>query len=215
MESNLVTGINICRLTVDKSDAALSLACQVFANGSVLHKALDISIEEYREYMRVPFELMLEQNLSLVAVEADTNMILGCLVACDYTFQVPNKTEVPAKLKPLAALLEELDRSYRKQRPMILGQSMFVDMAVVSPDATGRGIYRGLRETAHRIGRDVGFKRVIGKLSSAATQHVCVSRFGHRVCAEIEYASFLYRGQKPFAKICDPVSIQLVEGELN
>jgi len=91
---------------------------------------------------------------------------------------------------------------------------MLVDMAVVSSMARGQGIYRKLRESAHLIGREAGFSRVIGELSSAATQQLCINRLKHKVCAEIVYSTYEYKNQKPFASIKEPKSIVLVEGDL-
>jgi len=87
-------------------------------------------------------------------------------------------------------------------------------MAVVSSSYRHRGVYRRLREVVHCVGHNAGFKRVVGELSSAATQRVCVAEFGHTVCAEIHYDAFEFSGRRPFCLIRDPCSIQLVEGEL-
>ena len=91
---------------------------------------------------------------------------------------------------------------------------MLVDLAVVKRQASGLGIYRQLREAAKQMAKIAGFKYVAGELSSPVTQHVCVNRMGHKVIAEIDYASFKYGGNYPFADINQPASIQLVEAEL-
>jgi len=222
-------------MTKDHAEEAFSLACKVFVEGSVLHAAMDISVEEYRRYMEVSFNSMLNQALSLVALNTSNNEIVGCLVACDYLSQnqqttidsnigsaLPisaqdpqlSKTTVPDKLKPVNAILDSLDEIYRKNRQLRAGQCMLVDMAVVTHAERGQGIYRKLREAAHRVGKDAGFSLVVGELSSAATQRLCVNRFKHKVCAEIEYSEFAYNGDTPFASINIPNSILLVEGEL-
>lgn len=206
--------VAISRLTPDACEAAFSLACQVFVDGSVLHQALGIPLDEYRAYFRGPFTTLLAHDLSLVAVDERDGTVLGCLLARDYAEPAPGDAPVPEKLEPLAALLHALEQRYRAIRSIAPGRCMLVDMAIVSPHAAGRGIYRRLRESAHRLGREAGFEQVVGELSSAATQHVCVNGFGHRVRAEIAYASFEHRGRRPFAAIREPVSIQLVEGDL-
>lgn len=206
--------IDILPLSKENSDAAFSLACSVFVDASVLHEAVGVSIKEYREYMRGSFETMRKQELSLVAIDSSTNEIIGCLIACDYTSQVQNPSAIPDTLKPINALLQDLDNIYRGTQRVTAGQCLLVDMAIVSPLARGLSVYSRMREAIHMVGRAVGFTKVVGELSSAATQHVCINKFGHRVCAEIEYASFEYSGRRPFAKIKEPLSIQLVEGEL-
>lgn len=214
MSQNSTDNIDITRMTVENYRDAFSLACEIFAEASVLHKAVSISIDEYRDYMRTPFEAMWQQGLSLVATDRQSNEIIGCLIACDYDTQAQNSVDVPQSLKPVNALLKALDVSYRKHRRILPGECMLADMAVVKPAFGGRGIYRRLREKSHDIGREAGFGWVVGELSAAATQHLCVNGFGHKVCAEIEYESFEYGKQKPFASIKEPKSILLVEGQL-
>jgi len=209
-----MSDIDICPFSSEHSDPAFALTSRVFVDTSVLHKTVGVSIEEYRQYLRGSFDAMQEQQLSLLATDSKTKEIIGCLIACDYASQTQNGSQAPDSLKPINALLRSLDHHYRETRRAVAGQCMLVDMAVVSPDASGRGIYQSLREAAHVVGKNAGFKRVVGELSSAATQHVCVNKLGHRVCAEIEYASFEYAGRRPFAAIQEPRSIQLVEAEL-
>jgi len=201
-------------MTNDYAPQAFTLACEVFVEASVLHTAVGISVEEYQRYMDASFKAMISQGLSLVAVDTDTNKVIGCLIACDYLTQGQATTTVPKKLKPVNAILANLDNLYRKNQRLQAGDCMLVDMAVVTPDARKLGIYSELRKAAHRLGREAGFTRVVGELSSAATQRLCVDRLNHKVCAEIEYASFEYEGQTPFSSISTPKSILLTEGAL-
>lgn len=94
------------------------------------------------------------------------------------------------------------------------GQYLLVDMAVVSPEARGSGLYKRLRRSIHVLGKRQGFKGVVGELSSAETQHVCIRRFGHSAFEEIPYDSFRYQDEFPFASIATPRSIVLTVGQL-
>jgi len=103
---------------------------------------------------------------------------------------------------------------YRRSMQFPIGEYMLVDMAVVTPSARGQGIYRKLREAIHGVGRAAGFLTVVGELSSAATQHLCINVFNHKVCAEISYSSYDYKGSTPFSNIESPETIVLAEGRL-
>ncbi|MEM7292239.1 MAG: hypothetical protein AAF420_02430 [Pseudomonadota bacterium] len=89
-----------------------------------------------------------------------------------------------------------------------------VDLAVVAREAGGRGVYKNLRLQAQTLAKIEGFETCVGELSSAATQHVLMNKFGHRVVAEVEFAEFEFDGKKPFASISDPTSIVMAEGLL-
>lgn len=206
--------IRITGITAELQDEAFSLICNVFAKNSVLHSALEISAKEYRRYAAPWFEGIVQQQFSLVALDEDTQKVVGCLLACDYANQVSNPSTVPEKFRPLSALLSQLDHLYSAGEASLPGERLLVDIAVVHPDAGGKGVYRRLRESVHHIARAAGFRLVIGELSSAATQYVCINKMGQRVCAEINYASFEFEGRTPFASISNPCGIQLVEAEL-
>lgn len=209
-----IANVQIKTMTKASSAEAFSLACKVFVESSVLHNAVKISLDEYRTYMHSAFEGMWAQGLSVVATDLATEKLIGCLVACDYASLPQGNVDTPKPLMPVNALLQELDKQYQRTRKIDSGQYMLVDMAVVTAEAQGLGLYKKLREHAHKLGRDAGFRYVLGELSSAATQHLCINRFGHKVLAEIDYASFEFDNSRPFAEIKEPASIVLVEGEL-
>lgn len=200
-------------LNAERADSAFTMVCEEFARGSVIHAALGISEAEYRDYLRPEFYANVEAGLSLAAVDWCSGEIQGCLIARDFVSSAVSQKPVPDRLLPMMALLHELE-ARSEDRCSEPGRDLLVDMAVVSRHSGGLGIYKRLREASQQIGRRHGFVRVIGELSSAATQHVCVHRMGHQVRAEVDYASFEYRGQKPFAHITEPAGVQLVVGEL-
>lgn len=181
----------------------------------MLHRTVGVSLDEYRKYMHRSFDAMCQQDLSVVATDTVSNKIVGCLVACDYALAEQGSTDMPECMKPVSALLQKLDSLYREGRCIEPGDYLLVDMVAVSSEVRNRGIYRTLRQAVHQIGYDAGFKWVVGELSSAATQRVCRSEFGHTVRVEINYQNFEFCGRRPFALIGDPDSIQLVEGKLN
>lgn len=210
--------IRIAPLDEGNSARAFELVTREFAIRSQPHRALNIELAEYRAHLAPTYQHMVEQGHSYIALDERQNL-LGCIVAADYCVTAPatghQNGSTVIKMKPLMVLLEQLDRAYREHRSLVPGQTMLIDMAVVSPGATGQGIYRRMREAAHEHARLRGFAYVAGELSSAATQHVCVNLFQHQVVARIRFADFLYNGEYPFATLLDPPDILLVEGELN
>ena len=92
--------LDISLLTSENSGHAFELVCEVFVEGSVLHKAVGVSLDEYREYLSGSFQIMLQQGLSLVATDRLNGEVVGCLVACDYTTPVQATTEMPECVKP-------------------------------------------------------------------------------------------------------------------
>ncbi|WP_146345186.1 hypothetical protein [Falsiphaeobacter marinintestinus] len=206
--------IQILPLTKDRMPEAFALATKVFIDASTLHRVLGVDVDIYREYLRAPFQQMIEQGLSVAAIDTATDKMVGCLILSDYVCQPSADVARFPTFLPLSALAGELDQQYRAKRTLAPGQAALVDMGAVSPDAGGSGIYQMLRSKAHKIAREKGFRWIIGELSSAATQHVILTRLGHKKMAEVRFDSFQINGRCPFRKITEPPSIILAEGPL-
>lgn len=203
--------IEIVEVDQARAQAAFTLVSEVFSQGSTLHRALAIGLDEYRAYLHDSFMAMVDERLSVAAV-ADGEL-LGCMIVTDF-HQHLNMTETPEPFAPLAALTGELCRQYQQVRSIGPGDAALVDMGAVSGSAGGKGVYQKLRDAAQEQARRRGFTRIVGELSSAATQHVVLNRLGHEKLAEVRFADFEYGGAKPFAGIEEPESIILAEGRL-
>lgn len=198
---------------------ALQFVCKEFVTESVVHRAVGIEYDSYLEYMAEPFTAMAADNLSFIAVDEDNDELVGCVLAGDLNKTYPNSVPVPDALAPVKALLSELEKTYRADRPgaeltAALGETLLVDIATVAARARQQGLYRKLRLAAHSAAKAKGFDCVIGELSSTPTQRFCVDKLGHRVVSEVNYAGFEFNSEYPFAAIQQPSSIQLVVGKL-
>ncbi len=201
-------------LDAARLDAAFNLATQVFTEASTLHRALKIGLNEYREHLRHPFEMMVSEGLSIAATDNHSCDLVGCLIVTDFSNQLVEKANPSQKFAPLSALTKDLCRQYQRKRLISAADAILVDMAAVSKEAGGGGIYKQMRAAADGFARSRGFKLVIGELSSPVTQHVVLERLGHRKMAEINFAEFQYGNERPFHTIQKPPSIILSEGDL-
>jgi len=214
MAVDFTKAIEITPIENQFTEETFSLLTKIFVSESVLHKAMDISLQEYRHYLWESFKGMTQRDIVLIAKHKNTSEILGCIVACDYHANESFNTWQPSALRPITKLLNDLQAIYDKSQKNNPGECLLVDMAVVKQNARGQGMYGKLRESVHQAGKEAGFIRVVGELSSTRTQKHCVSNLQQKVCAEIEFASFEFEGNYPFVAIDDPASIILVEGQL-
>ena len=206
--------LSIFQINPVSQHLAFDLICDVFVTNSVLHRALQITPEEYRDYAAPWFELIVKQGFSVVAMDKNTQQVAGCLLACDYANQVSNPATVPEKMRPLSAILTQLDHLYCQEEKPAIGEQLLIDIAVVHPEFEGNGVYTRMRQYVQHLARSAGFRLVVGELSSAATQAVCVDKFRHKIFAEVKYDQFRFEGNAPFASISEPKGIQLVVGKL-
>ena len=207
--------LQITPLDESRINDACQFVCEEFVANSALHQATNVVLDDYLSYMRVPFLATARENLSFIATNSLTGALVACLLAGEFRPAMPTPAPVPEGVKPIKALLLQLEQNYWQQRPYASGAVLLVDIAVVSNSVRRQGVYTKLRHAVHQAGIARGYGHVVGELSSAATQHLCVHKLGHKILSEIEYRSFSYNGTQPFESIQEPKSIQLVEGALN
>lgn len=206
--------VEILPLEAGRVGDAFDLATRVFVTGSTLHRALSIGLEEYRAYLRKSFEAMAGEGLSVVAVDAESGAVGGCLIASDFYHHVNGSGAVPEKFAPLAALTGALCAQYRADTEIVPGEVVLADMAAVTPELSGQGVYGLMRAAAQQGAKSKGFQRITGELSSTATQHLVMDKLGHSKRAEIAFERFAFDGRYPFRAIKQPHSIVLAEGGL-
>lgn len=212
-------------LVLADAEQALQFVCREFVLESPVHRAAGVMYDEYLGYLRAPFITMAAEGLSFIAVDTESAELAGCVLAGDFCpetnaplseelqYNEPHD-EVPESMRAIKALLKELERPYKLNVSNSPDETLIVDIAAVNRAARGRGLYRRLRLAAQGVAKERGFSRVVGELSSAATQRFCVEELGHQVINEVPYKTFLFNGTLPFASIEQPQTLQLVEGTL-
>jgi GNAT superfamily N-acetyltransferase len=192
----------------------IPFVCREFVEGSVLHQALGVRVEDYTTYLTEPIRTIAGEGFSLIATNSKSNAIEGCILAGEFAPSSSGNNPPPAYLAPVRALTDVLEHAYRERRDVTPGSTLLVDIAVVAKSARRLGVYKRLREAVQARARDRGYQRVIGELSSPVTQHMCVKQWGHTIEWEIVLGTFEFNGMYPFANISSPNSIQLVETTL-
>lgn len=216
---------NLAKITfkqIDNSiaEGAFLFVSEVFATRSTLHRAINIEIDLYRDYLKAGYQQAIDQGLSIVAVDESEQEICGVLIAKDIIAKdimvSDTTTQVlqVKKLLPITKLSQKLDEIYLTQRQINLGDAVLVDMAAVSHHHGGSNIYKDMRLKAHSIAAQKGFKFVIGQLSSPKTQEIILSELGNRNCGEIVFSEFTCDGRHPFASIKNPKSVIISEQRL-
>ena len=213
---------NLAKITLKQIDSSIAedaflFVSAVFATRSTLHRAINIEIDVYRDYLKASYQQAIDQGLSIVAVDESEKEICGVLIAKDIIVKdiiASGKTTrvlQVKKLLPITKLSQKLDEIYFAQRQINLGDAVLVDMAAVSKHYGGLNIYKDMRLKAHYMAAQRGFKYVIGQLSSQRTQKIILSELGHRHCGEIAFSEFTCGGRHPFASITNPKSIIISE----
>jgi hypothetical protein len=207
-------------LVLADAEQALQFACREFVTESPVHRVVGVAYDEYLSYLRASFMTMAAEGLSFVAVDTEGAELAGCVLAGDFCPETNAllseelQYEVPESMRAIKALLNELERPYKQSVSNSSDEILIVDIAAVNRAARGQGLYRRLRLSAQGAAKERGFSRVVGELSSAATQRFCVEKLGHKIINEVAYKTFRFNDTLPFASIERPSTLQLVEGVL-
>ena len=207
--------ITLKQINSSIAEDAFLFVSAVFATRSTLHRAINIEIDVYRDYLKASYQQAIDQGLSIVAVDESEKDICGVLIAKDIV--IPDRTTQVLQVKkllPITKLSQKLDEIYFVQRQITFGDAMLVDIAAVSQHHGGLDIYKDMRLEAHAMAAQKGFKFVIGQLSSPKTQEIILSELGHRNYGEIVFSAFTCDGRYPFASIKNPQSIIISEQRL-
>jgi hypothetical protein len=205
---------HVCAVTPKNSGEALRLIGEHFLSGSPLHQAVGMTKQEFKQYMPAQWKAALDNPLpALVAMNRTSQQIVGCLLPAPFPSSFDDIEALPDKRRTIALLLQQLENRYLPSHP-VAEKSLMIDIAVVSESVSGQGIYQQMRRTFECLAVAHGYTRLFGALSSAATQRVCVGKWGHRVVAEVRYDEFTTGCETPFSVITDPASIQLAMLEL-
>ena len=216
---------NLAKITLKQIDNSIAedaflFVSEVFATRSTLHRAINIEIDLYRDYLKAGYQQAIDHGLSIVAVDESEQEICGVLIAKDIIAKdiVVSDTKTQflqaKKLLPITKLSQKLDEIYFAQRQINLGDAVLVDMAAVSQHHGGLNIHKDMRLKARSIATQQGFKFFIGQLSSQRTHETILSELGHRNCGEIVFSEFTCDGKHPFASIKNPKSIIISEQRL-
>jgi hypothetical protein len=111
---------------------------------------------------------------------------------------------VPAGFRPIAALLEDLDRRYAEGRGGIgTGEVMDVLLTGVEQGSDGTAIVWALEHHMPGVARRGGFSRVVTTCTHAVTLQIALE-LGYRPLHALAYDRFAFEGRRVFAGLPAP-----------
>ena len=109
---------NLAKITlkqIDNSIAeyALLFVGEIFATRRTLHRAINIEIDLYRDYVKASYQQAIDQGLSIVAVDESEQEICGVLIAKDIMVSNTMTQVLQVKrLSPITKLSKKLNEIY-------------------------------------------------------------------------------------------------------
>jgi GNAT superfamily N-acetyltransferase len=191
-----------------------ALIAATFSRAEPMGAALGLHPGVVRQVVSVFALRAVEDGLTLVARDTGTGELVGALLADDFAAPPPEGIDaVSERFRPIAALLEELDASYRVGRSMRPGEYLRLAMLGVSPAAAGRRVGQRLVELCLENGARRGFRTAVTEATGRVSQHICRKHgFVERITCP--YGSFRFEGRPVFASIAEHHGAVLMDRHL-
>ncbi len=195
------TDFSIRTLNKEYMDSALELFIKSFCDSEPITKHLHISYDDYEPFAREVVEKAVREGMSVVAIDKN-DKVIACAIAEDIVSPfVPHLAKYP-KMKPIFALLNELDKPFMSNKSFLRGKIAHVWIALVDPNYRGKGLSTAIDmacgELAVRKGFDFAYAEFTSDVSEKITQHYDV----YKLCHSIKLEDFeMESSEHPFSGV--------------
>ena len=195
-------GIGYELLRPEVLDDMAGVVANAFAGYEPTSVALDISSEEFVDYVQLYGTRMLRENLTIVATDLSTGDLVGALIADDLASGSPaGREHLSEKFEPVLALLDELGERYREGRDIVSGQYLHLAMLGVRRPIQNKRVGQTLLRLCLNHGADRGYRVAVAEATGAISQHILKDKFGFVPRVEVSYKTFAHRGKRVFESI--------------
>lgn len=182
---------------------AVHCVSQVFTHSEPMSRHLGITPDEFKIFAQAYYSELIDEELSLVAIDEDSDQVIGVRMSEDYCKQEDEIfiENLSSKFYPLFALLESLGQPFHETHDLIPGKYVHLFMVAVDDNYTRRGIAPTMYKTFLRMVLKRGYTEAVTEPTGVISQHILRNKFGFRELNRIDYRSFEYEGGYPFEKL--------------
>ena len=210
-------------LKPEHREGAVKLVLQNFLKNEPACKHLRMKyFPEHDIHAEMYFNEMADQGLSFVAVDRETNQVVGVLFNTEY---------YPDRTNPLSEVLEkETDECkgscefkrflsvYEQNRSVVpdifrhygVDRCFYFGFLCVNPEYSNMGIATTLVKLSEEHAKSLGHRLCIVDATAGQTKHICVNKLGFNVLGEMKYKDFEFYGDKPLTHVNENETMQYV-----
>lgn len=191
--------------------AAVELLTDAFCRDDPVETALEIAPDEFRVMVELELAPLLQNGLSLVARRADSDGLVGAVIAADALAEaVDGRGRISRKFEPIGAIARAFHDAYLSRRHVEPGSSLYIFMVGVRPDCSGQGIAKRLIAAALANAAARGYACAFAMTTNRASTQAFASQ-GFTVVDTLSYRSYRYQDRPVFAAITAHPGIALLE----
>ena len=194
-------GVQYELFDISELDEMAMMAGEAFARYEPVTSALGISSEDFAEFVRLLGPKAVQDELTVIARNQETNQIIGAMITDDFASEPPEEIRrLGDNFEPVWAILDELDTQYKQGRILPKGEYLHFFLLAVDHRQTGKNVARNLVRTCLENGVGKGYKTGIVEATGVVSQNI-FRQFGFVDCFEIPYKTFTFQGSRVFDSI--------------
>ena len=195
---------------------AVRCVSESFTKNEPMSRHLGITQAEFANFAQACYSELIDEQLSLVAIDENTNQVIGVRISEDYCRQDQELyiDGLSPKFFPLFSLLDELALKFRQLRKILPGTYAHMFMVAVAEGFTSRGIAPTMYRLFLNIAIKRGFTWAVTEPTGMISQHILGTKFGFHELHRVKYADFEFEGTRPFADLMGHECAMLMEKEL-
>lgn len=148
-------------------------------------------------------EKLASDNMSLVAIDEDSEQVIGVVVNKDYTVAPVNPDTVIGDSLPIFTLLGTLNSLPFEACDANPGEVFHVFIMAIDVDKANQSVGSQLSEQVIKTAKAMGYGKLATETTGPISQHIARNKFGAREVACIKYADFEFNGQKIFKDVTE------------
>ncbi|HSW70345.1 MAG TPA: pyridoxal-dependent decarboxylase [Gammaproteobacteria bacterium] len=195
--STIQTEYTIRTLTDDYINSALELFIKSFCDSEPITRHLNMKYDDYEPFAREVLEKAAKEGMSVIAIDRNNKVIAVAVSEDMANFFVPHLAKYP-KMKPIFALLSELDKPFMKGKDFLKGKIAHVSVAVVDSKHRGKGLSTAIDMACGELAVRKGFDFAYAEFTSDVSENITHHYDTYKLCNKIKYEDFALENDHPF-----------------
>ncbi len=178
-------------------------------------KEINMSYDEFKYILEKYTANLSDEELGFSVIAKDkNNKVIAAMISEDFMRQEPDLTGISEKFEVILNILEKLDSQYKKdyfnkyQKEIPYGQIGHEFLAGIRESVKGTNLLAKLVKMSHQKFKEAGYKLILAEPTNIFSFTPMLNKYGYQIVkfndgkdAFVDYATFEFKGKKPFEAI--------------
>jgi len=183
---------------------AVSFAQSKSKSADPFTEALNLRQSQWAVLSQMFVQRAAHKDLSVVAINPETDQVVGVHINEDWKQTPPDAYRDLHDWRPVRAIFNLLHTRFKANTQHIAEYGKVLHplyFTCVRPEFQGQGIVSELWHKSLDIAKEMNYTEMVAEGGTKAAEHVLAKKLGFKEVAKVDFADFLFEGQKPFANL--------------